>query len=92
MLAAVTLTFSVTLCPAGLHSEQSALVDFLVLARCQSYVGFSGSSFSILVPQYRALTAGGGKGGRKKEGERSSLVGGLSRPVADLMQIVDEND
>ncbi len=39
----------------GLGSEQEALLDFLVLARCRAFVGFSSSSFSFFLPQYKAL-------------------------------------
>lgn len=39
----------------GLESEQEALLDFLVLARCRAFVGFGGSSFSYFLPQYKAL-------------------------------------
>ena len=39
----------------GLGSEQEALLDFMVLARCRAFVGFGGSSFSFFLPQYKAL-------------------------------------
>ena len=42
------------MCSAGLLSEQNALVDFLVLARCHAFVGFGVSTFSFLLPQYKA--------------------------------------
>ena len=38
-----------------MQSEQEALLDFLVLARCRAFVGFGGSSFSYFLPQYKAL-------------------------------------
>jgi GDP-fucose protein O-fucosyltransferase len=38
-----------------LHSEQKALIDFLVLARSQNFVGFVTSTFSFFVQQYRDL-------------------------------------
>ena len=40
---------------AGLKSEQSALVDFLVLANCSSFVGFGRSSFSFFLQYYKTL-------------------------------------
>ena len=41
--------------PAGLHPEQLALVDFLVMMRAQRVVGLGGSSFSYLLRELRAL-------------------------------------
>jgi hypothetical protein len=38
-----------------LTSEQTALVDFLVLARSRSFVGISVSTFSHFLREYRAL-------------------------------------
>ena len=38
-----------------LHSEQKALVDFIVLARAQRFVGFGPSTFSFYLREYRAL-------------------------------------
>jgi hypothetical protein len=43
---------------AGLTSEQSALVDFLVLARCARFVGFGSSTFSFYLREHRALVGG----------------------------------
>jgi hypothetical protein len=40
---------------AGLHPEQQALVDFLVLAECRHFVGISLSTFSVYLREYRAL-------------------------------------
>lgn len=39
----------------GLHSEQLALVDLLVLARATRFVGDSRSTFSIFLRERRAL-------------------------------------
>ncbi|KAK9827655.1 hypothetical protein WJX81_004166 [Elliptochloris bilobata] len=39
----------------ALSSEQKALVDFLVLARGRSFVGFGSSTFSFYLREYRAL-------------------------------------
>lgn len=39
----------------GLHSEQLALVDLLVLARAARFVGDSRSTFSIFLRERRAL-------------------------------------
>ena len=55
------------LCPASLagaalHSEQQALLDFLVLARSQRFVGFAASSFSFYLREHRALQVGGWAG------------------------------
>ncbi len=41
--------------PAGLHSEQLALVDLLVLFRVEALVGDTASSFSTFAREYRAL-------------------------------------
>ena len=41
--------------PAGLHSEQLALVDMLVLAEAQAAVGHCMSSFSSFLRELRAL-------------------------------------
>lgn len=41
--------------PAALNSEQKALLDFLVLARAQRFVGFGSSTFSFYLREYRAL-------------------------------------
>ena len=43
---------------AGLSSEQSALVDFLVLSRASSFVGFGSSTFSFYLREHRALVGG----------------------------------
>ena len=40
---------------ADLTSEQKALVDFLVLARGATFVGFGSSTFSFYLREYRAL-------------------------------------
>lgn len=40
---------------AGLSSEQKALVDFIVLAGGQGFVGFGSSTFSFYLREYRAL-------------------------------------
>ena len=40
--------------PAGLHPEQLALVDFLVLLKSRQLVGWGGSSFSVLLRELRA--------------------------------------
>jgi hypothetical protein len=37
----------------GLHLEQQALLDFLVLARCRAFVGIGTSTFSVFVREYR---------------------------------------
>jgi hypothetical protein len=37
----------------GLHPEQLALVDFLVLAQCRHFVGISVSTFSVFIREYR---------------------------------------
>lgn len=39
----------------SLHSEQKALVDLLILARANRFVGFEPSTFSFFVSQYRIL-------------------------------------
>lgn len=41
---------------AGLTSEQKALVDFLVLARGATFVGFGSSTFSFYLREYRMLS------------------------------------
>lgn len=41
--------------PAGLHSEQRALVDLLVLVRAEAFVGDSRSSFAGFAAELRAL-------------------------------------
>lgn len=38
-----------------LNSEQKALLDFIVLARAQRFVGFGSSTFSFYLREYRAL-------------------------------------
>lgn len=40
---------------AGLHTEQLALLDLLVLLRSQRLVGFAASTFSYLLAELRAL-------------------------------------
>ena len=40
---------------AALSSEQKALLDFLVLARGRSFVGFGSSTFSFYLREFRAL-------------------------------------
>ena len=40
---------------ADLTSEQKALVDFLVLSRGATFVGFGASTFSFYLREYRAL-------------------------------------
>lgn len=40
---------------AKLHPDQQALIDFLVLVRCKHFVGFSASTFSVYVQQYRHI-------------------------------------
>jgi hypothetical protein len=47
---------------AALHSEQQAVLDFLVLARAQRFVGFAASSFSFYLREHRALQVGVGLG------------------------------
>ena len=39
----------------GMHSEQKALVDFLVLARGRAFVGMAHSTFSYYLEQLRRL-------------------------------------
>ena len=39
----------------ALHTEQKALVDLLVLAKADRFVGFEPSTFSFFLSQYRAL-------------------------------------
>lgn len=41
--------------PAGLNSEQMALLDFLILSRAQRFVGFGSSTFSYYLREFRAL-------------------------------------
>ncbi len=38
---------------AGLHPEQLALVDFMVLVQARKFVGLGGSTFSTFVQEYR---------------------------------------
>ena len=48
-------------CPpslAGLNSEQLALLDFLILARAEKYVGFAPSTFSFYLREHRMLHGG----------------------------------
>ena len=45
---------------AGLHSEQRALLDLLVLTRASALVGHGVSSFSYLARDLRALRLGAG--------------------------------
>lgn len=40
---------------SGLHSEQKALVDLLVFAKANAFVGFKSSTFSFFANQYRIL-------------------------------------
>jgi hypothetical protein len=40
---------------AELNSEQKALLDFIVLARAQRFVGFGSSTFSFYLREYRSL-------------------------------------
>lgn len=40
---------------APLHTEQTALLDFLVLIYSQRFVGFGASTFSLYVREYRYL-------------------------------------
>ena len=40
---------------AALTSEQLALIDFLILANAQQFVGFGPSTFSFYMREYRAL-------------------------------------
>ena len=40
---------------AALSSEQKALLDFLVLANGDAFVGFGTSTFSFYLREYRAL-------------------------------------
>ena len=37
----------------GLHLEQQALLDFLVLVRCRAFVGIGTSTFSVFLREYR---------------------------------------
>ncbi len=46
------------MCAAGLHSEQLALLDLLILARAQRFVGFAASTFSYYLREHRALAHG----------------------------------
>lgn len=41
---------------SGLHSEQLALIDFLVLVRAKAFVGTSYSTFSLFVREYRHVS------------------------------------
>ncbi|CAL5224081.1 g6707 [Coccomyxa viridis] len=41
---------------AGLNAEQNALIDFLILIKCNKFVGFSPSTFSYFIREYRTLT------------------------------------
>ncbi len=40
----------------GLHSEQLALLDFLVLVHSNNFVGISTSTFSVFLREYRHVT------------------------------------
>lgn len=40
---------------AGLNSEQLALLDFLILARSNKFVGFGPSTFSTFLREHRTL-------------------------------------
>ena len=40
---------------AGLNSEQLALLDFLILARADKFVGFAPSTFSFYLKEHRML-------------------------------------
>ncbi len=42
-------------CAAGLNSEQLALLDFLILARAEKFVGFGPSTFSFYLREHRLL-------------------------------------
>lgn len=70
---------------AGLHSEQAALVDFLVLARCRAFVGFGVSTFSYFLPQYKAL--------RNFPAASSAFVGGITKTYetyGNLLDVLEE--
>jgi len=43
-------------CIAGLQSEQRAVVDFLILAQCQAFVGFGPSTFSVFLREFKQVT------------------------------------
>ncbi len=43
-------------CCTGVNAEQNALIDFLVLVKCNKFVGFSPSTFSYFIREYRTLT------------------------------------
>jgi hypothetical protein len=63
----------------GLHAEQLALVDLLVLSRARAFVGLNSSTFSILVREHRQLMG---------YGKRSStrLVAGQMTAIDDIMR------
>ncbi|GAB4813791.1 hypothetical protein N2152v2_000837 [Parachlorella kessleri] len=64
---------------AGLHPEQLALVDLLVLLRSTHLVGFGGSSFSFLLQELRALQ------GRPRASAHLLYPPGLEGPLAQHM-------
>ena len=69
---------------AGLLSEQSALVDLLVLTECRSFVGFSHSTFSHFVPQYKAL--------HSLPQDVSLYVGRIPETIEKFSRLVDTPD
>jgi len=44
-----------SLARSGLNSEQLALLDFLILARAEKFVGFGPSTFSFFLREHRIL-------------------------------------
>jgi hypothetical protein len=63
----------------GLHAEQLALIDLLVLTKARAFVGYNSSGFSVLVREHRQLMA---------LGKRSTtrLVPGRMTPIDDIMR------
>ena len=59
---------------AGLHSEQRALVDLLVLSKAKRFVGHPYSSLSVLVEQMRFA--------KEEEGEEPAYFAKLSLSTA----------
>ena len=71
---------------AALHSEQQALLDFLVLARSQRFVGFAASSFSFYLREHRALQVVVGVGAQEgRSGTQGGCDGDDKAPLADLL-------
>ena len=52
---AVLIYLGLVLASTGLHSEQKALIDLLVLLKCRYFIGIVHSSYSYLVRELRAV-------------------------------------